>query len=115
MPDSNHNAIEASLQVGDAELTPKPKVAAKVIKISERAEAARAPAMIGVHCKLQRAFSVGSRDRPSPITGASMVIGSLLSQAEEGQYRQHYDNQTYEIDYAIHIALSLQITACVIS
>src|SRR4051794_3953069 len=115
MPDSNHNAIEASLHVGEAELTPKPKVAAKVIKINDRAEAARAPAMIGVHCKLQRPVSPEARERPSPVTGASKVIGSLLSQTEEGQYRQNNDNQTYEIDCAIHIALSLHITGCVIS
>src|SRR3979411_184662 len=106
MPDSSHNAIDASLHVGDVELTPKPTVAAKVIRISERAEAAKAPATIGVHCKLQRTSPTDSRGRPSAVPRVSKVMGSLLSPAEARRSRQRYDNQPHQIDYPIHIALS---------
>jgi hypothetical protein len=53
MPDNSHKAIEASRQVGAAELTPRPTVAAKVTRIEDTAVAVSAPAMIGVHRSVQ--------------------------------------------------------------
>jgi len=50
-PDNNHNATEASRQVGAVELTPSPIVAANVTRISDSAVALNAPAITGVHCR----------------------------------------------------------------
>src|ERR1700742_1180794 len=80
MPDNSHKAHEASRHVGAAELTPRPTVAANVIRINDSAVAVKAPTTIGVHCKFQAAFKGASRlataTGVTPIGAASMLIAS---------------------------------------
>jgi hypothetical protein len=52
MPDAIQRAIEASRHVGAVELTPKPIAAPKVTNIEDTAAATKAPATIGVHCRV---------------------------------------------------------------
>src|SRR6516164_6779935 len=90
MPESSHKATDASLQVGAVELTPRPTVAANVTNMEDTAHAMRAPATIGVHCRLR-----GSRVPPTSdavsISRASRAIGDRLAKPKEGE-NEHDDH-----------------------
>ena len=53
MPESSQSAIDASRQVGEAELTPRPTAVPKVMRMEDTAEAVRAPRTIGDHSSRQ--------------------------------------------------------------
>src|SRR3569832_901779 len=108
MPESSHNATEASRQVGAAELTPSPTVAAKVRRIDETAAAVRAPASIGVHCNVQAS---GARVLTAGVTstgGASMLLGGASPQAEERKNGHDDDDQADQVNQSVHIVLLLE-------
>src|SRR6478672_3046251 len=77
MPDSIHNAAEASRHVGEVELTPSPTAAANVTRTRESAVAPSAPAITGVHCRYRGSASAAS----GSITAFSKVICGDLTGA----------------------------------
>ncbi len=70
MPESIAKAAEASRQVGEVELTPKPTATANVKQIRESAAAPIAPAITGVHCK----YRPSSSDR---VTASMLMFANL--------------------------------------
>src|SRR4051795_8032149 len=96
-PDRIASAADASRQVGAVEVTPRPIVTANVSNTEDSAVAAKAPSMIGDHCRKRGAASL----RATGVT-FSIDISMALAKAEEGQNRQNHDNQADEIDKTVH-------------
>src|SRR3954467_488072 len=67
------SAIEASRHDGDEEARASPSEEPKVNNTNESAEAARAPAMIGVHSTYRNGLSA----RPARTLGASMAVSPV--------------------------------------
>src|SRR3954454_16970557 len=96
-PDRIASAADASRQVGAVEVTPRPIVTANVSNTEDSAVAAKAPSMIGDHCRKRGAASL----RATGVT-FSIDISMALAKAEEGQNRKNHDNQADEIDKTVH-------------
>src|SRR3954465_3833905 len=100
-PDRIHSATEAPRHVGAVELTPRPTAIAKLIRIEETAVAMMAPAMTGVHCRLQ--LSEVPRAMGDVTTGAVSVLMMFVSaQAEERQDGHDDHDQADEINQSVH-------------
>src|SRR3954453_14033171 len=96
-PDRIASAADASRQVGAVGVTPRPIVTANVSNTEDSAVAAKAPSMIGDHCRKRGAASL----RATGVT-FSIDISMALAKAEEGQNRKNHDNQADEIDKTVH-------------
>src|SRR5258708_10498240 len=104
MPDRNHNAAEASRQVGAVDVTPKPTVAPNVTRMNERAVAASAPRIIGDHCK-----NLGATSPRGATTVLSKDIFLPLSKAKEAQDRQNHHHKPDQINETAHDCLPTKI------
>src|SRR5689334_3328233 len=105
MPESNASAMDASLHVGAAELTPRPTVAPKVIRIEETAQATKAPATTGVHCNVQplsAALSSGRSAASVFMSAASMLMAVVLAKAEEREDEHDDHDQAHQINQPVH-------------
>src|SRR3569833_1074147 len=104
MPESRNNATEASRHVGAAELTPSPTVAAKLIRMDDTAVAVRAPATIGVHCRVQASGRPVLAAGVLPTGGVSILI-CASPQAEERENRHDDHDQAAQVDNSVHVVL----------
>src|SRR5581483_9450158 len=94
---------EASRQLGEAELTPRPMAMPKLTRMNDIAPDAKAPAMTELHWMLRR--SSAAAKPPSTklsCTRVSIAIAGLSAQAEERQDRHDHDNQADQIDQSVH-------------
>src|SRR5689334_13414377 len=100
MPESSASATDASLQVGAAELTPRPTVAPNVTRIEDTAHATNAPATTEVHCNVQP-LSPG-RSVASVFISVSMFMAVVLAKAKERKDGQDNHDQTNQINQPVH-------------
>jgi hypothetical protein len=78
MPDRSHNATDASLQVGDVELTPMSTVAAKVTKIAASTRKLRKHTPETAGCRLaQDAGPKNGQTRTTSPLGANHAVGRV--------------------------------------
>src|SRR3569833_276140 len=102
MPESSHSAKEASRHVGAVEATPRPRAVANESMISESADAASAPATMGVHCRPHgSSLSAGRMVDSLAATGVSIVMAAL-PQAEQGKDEHDDDDQADKVDDPVH-------------
>jgi hypothetical protein len=98
IPDNNQSATEASRQVGEAELTPRPMAAPNANKIDDTAAAVSAPSTIGDQAKCQAGSTLRSSE-----TG-SMVVIRPSPQAEERKNSHNDHDQSNQVNDAVHRA-----------
>src|SRR5215472_7110126 len=94
MPESTHNATEASRHVGAVELTPRPTLVANVIMIENTAHVVNAPATIGVHCSVHALAGLSANASTSSV---SMLIARVLTKAKQRENGHDDYDQANEI------------------
>src|SRR6516225_4313375 len=108
-PDNSASAAEASRQVGEAELTPRPMATPKLTRMNDIAPDANAPAMTELHWML-RGCSAAMKPPSKTLScmRVSIAMAGLSAQAEERQDRHDHDDQADQIDQSVHSPILLK-------
>src|SRR3569832_2232117 len=107
-PDTTTSTIEVSRQVGEVDTTERPIAEPKAKRTEETAAATMAPAMMGPHGMVVAGATATVSVRPPSTTTVSMAASV---QADEGQSRHDDDDESDQINDAVHNALLRVVVA----